>query len=160
MVRDPSLLCSHELVRTSFSPVSFSTRRFFHHLRVPAAPSIIVVAKASVASRRVVRDVFRNRERVSSRYFSTNTLMASSAAERRRVDCTPILEGSGRIQSLGIAPCRFGLKCALPWRVDSRFGGYRKGCDAVCDLAMRLRRFPGFYRSCFAALIPLKRFVL
>jgi hypothetical protein len=96
MVRDPSLLCSHEFVRTSFSPVSFSARLFFHHLRVPSPPSMIVVAKARVASRRLVRDVRRNRERMSSRYFWTNTLMASSAAERRRVDCTPIFDNRGR----------------------------------------------------------------
>lgn len=69
IVRDPSLLCNHELVRTSLRPCSRSCRLFLHHRRDPSAPRIIDVASARVARSRVVRVVRRSLVRNNVDHF-------------------------------------------------------------------------------------------
>lgn len=114
MVLDPSLLCNHELVRTSFRPCSLSSRLRFHHLRVPSPDNMMDVASARVARRRVVLVVVFSLERMSSVYLLMKDAMASSAAEPRRVDCTAMM-------SLGVARLRWlPLQVVIPIPIDPR----------------------------------------
>lgn len=86
MVREPSLLCSHELVRTSLRPCSLSSRRFLHHLRPPSALKMIDAASANVAKIRVVRDVCRSFVWMAPDHLSMKAASCSSAAVSRNVD--------------------------------------------------------------------------